>query len=91
LGRIGVYLDLYFYITVNHSKKIGQKPGEGAKVEVMRLCCLLVGSACYIMDSRSTSSRMTPPTMICTLSPQSLIKKMSHRLACSLVLEKHFS
>ena len=47
-------------------------------------------SACFLIEPRTTSPGMTPPTMGWALSHWSLIKKMPCRLTCSWTLWRHF-
>jgi hypothetical protein len=47
-------------------------------------------SVCFLIERRTTSPGMAPPTMGWALPHPSLIKKMLYRLACSPILGKYF-
>ena len=74
----------YVHITVYHWRKSGQKLTQsrsletGADVEAMEGYCLLACSACFLIEPRTTSLGMAPPTMGWALPHQSLIKKMPY-------------
>ena len=81
-----------FYITIHHQKKFGQelKHGRnleaGANAETTDALLFLTCSACFLMERRATSPRMTPAIIHCSLQHQSLAKTMSYMLAYSLLL-----
>ena len=56
----------------------------------MEGCCLLACSACCVIERRTTSPGMAPPTMGWALPYQSLIKEIPYRLAYSPILWRHF-
>jgi len=43
-------------------------------------CCLCKSSACFLIEPRTSSPGLAPPTMGCALPHQSLIKSLPHRL-----------
>ena len=51
---------------------------------------IMACSACFLMESRTTSPGMTPLTLGLALPHQSLIKEMPYRSAYSLILWRHF-
>jgi hypothetical protein len=92
LGEKMIYLAINFHSTVHHQRKSGQEPKQGrnleagAEAEAMEGCCLLVCSNCFLMELRSTSPGMAPPTMGWAILQKSLIKKMPY----SRILWRHF-
>jgi hypothetical protein len=71
------------HITDHHHRDSGQElkqgriPRAGAgDAEAMEGCCLLACSACFLIEPRTTSPGMAPPTMGSALPHRSLLKKM---------------
>jgi hypothetical protein len=93
-----VYLAYTSTSIVHHWRKSGQEHTQGrnleagADAEAMEGCCLLAGlfsmtySACFLIEPRTTNLRVALSSMDWALWHQSLIRKLSYRLACSLVL-----
>jgi hypothetical protein len=50
---------------------------------------LMAFSACFLIEPRTTSPRMVPPTMDCTLPHQLLIKAMPYSLAHNPIFWRH--
>jgi hypothetical protein len=74
------------------SKEVRTRAQTGQECRRMKLCrshggVLLTGlllmtfSACFLIEPRTTSTRMAPPILSCVLPHQQLIKKMHYRLA----------
>jgi hypothetical protein len=86
--------------TVSHQKQWGQELQQGRNLdtdaEAMGECCFLafstwLCSACFLMEPRTTSPEMAPPSMGWIFSHELLIKKMAYRLACLMILwRRHF-
>lgn len=58
----------------------------GADVEAQECCCLLVCSTCFLIEPRITSPEISPSTMTWVFPYQTLIKKMSFKMAYISVL-----
>jgi len=58
-----------------------QKPWRSAANDLLPKAC----SACFPVEPRTTSPAMVPPTVGWALPHQSLIKKISYRLAYSSI------
>ena len=75
---------LCFQISVHHGRKSeqelkqGRNQEAGANAVAMEGCYLLACSTCFLVELRTTSSGMAPPTMGCVFPHQSLIKKMPY-------------
>jgi hypothetical protein len=65
VGEERVYLAYTFHRAVNHQRKSGTQAGQeaGADAEAMEGCCLLACSACFLIEPKTTSPEMAPPTM----------------------------
>jgi hypothetical protein len=67
-----VYISISLIITEGSQGRNSNKdrnPDAGADKEAMEGCYLLVCSACFLIESRTTSLGMAPPTMGFTLHP----------------------
>jgi len=66
---------IYFHTTVHHGRKSGQDLKQdrslkaGADAETVEWCCLLACSAFFVIEPRTTSPGMAPPTKVCTTTP----------------------
>ena len=63
-----------------------QRPWRGLLPGLLIMIC----SVCSLTQPRTTSLGMQPHTMAWVLTHQSLIKKMSYRLAYSPILRRHY-
>jgi hypothetical protein len=91
MEREGLF-GLYVHIIVHYLRKLEQQLKQsrnleaGADAEATKGDCLLACSSYFLIEPRSTSPGMAPPTMGWALSCQSLIKKMFYKRAYSTVL-----
>jgi hypothetical protein len=68
-------------------QELMQRPWRSAAYWIALMAC----SACFLIEPRTTSLGMAPPTMGIPHGPhQSLIKKMPNKLAYSLILWRQF-
>ena len=75
-----------------NSNRAGTQGRNGYRSHVLLLSDLLlmVCWTCFFIKLKTNSPGMVMHTMVCTLPDQSLIKKIPYRLACSLILWRHF-
>ena len=59
----------------------GQKLMQGPQRVLLTGLLLMACSACFLIESRTTSPGMAPPTMGWALPCQSLIREMNYKLA----------
>lgn len=87
-------------ITVQRSKprqefKMGKKLKAGSDAEAEEKCCLLDTSSLivypvFLTAPETTNSKMAPSTTDWSFTHPSLIKKISYKLAYSLISLRHF-
>lgn len=94
LGRKGFISSITFR---SHSITKGSQGGTlgteleaATKAEAVEECCFLACWACFLIPSRTTCPVMATPPVSWALFPQSLIKKILHRLAYLPVSWRHF-
>jgi hypothetical protein len=73
----GVYLAYTFTSpsVIEGSQDKNRRQEAEADAEAMEECCLLACSACFLIEPRTTSSGMAPPTTSWAFLYQLLIKK----------------
>jgi hypothetical protein len=83
-----ILLTLPYISSLSTAVKTGTS--TGADTETMKEYHFLACSACSLIEPRTTSPGMAPPTMGWALTHISIIKKMPYRLAYSLIVWRHF-
>jgi hypothetical protein len=92
LGGKGLFYFITWFIIKGSWERTqtGQEHGGRRSWRMLLTDLLLMAcSACFLMELRTNSSLMTPPTMDWALPHQSPIKKMPYRFDCSLILGRH--
>jgi hypothetical protein len=86
-----LYFNLWFHITQpiierSQGRNWGRDHGRMLHTGLLSLAC----SLCFLIHPRTTCPGLIPPTVAWALPHQSLILKMSHRLACRPNWLQHF-
>ena len=100
-GEKGLF-GLHFHITIYHQRnqarlEQGRNLEVGADAEalggggvLLTGLHLVACSACFLIEPRTICPGMAPSKIREALPHHSLIKKLSYKLTCSLILRRHF-